>query len=59
VVGPPVDVERFRGAEPTGPILREMTDTIMGAVRDEVAKLRGETPPVEYFQQDKSVDAAD
>lgn len=58
-VGPPVDVERFRGAEPTGPILREMTDTIMGAVRDEVAKLRGETPPVEYFQQDKSVDAAD
>ena len=58
-VGPPVDVERFRGAEPTGSILREMTDTIMGAVRDEVAKLRGETPPVEYFQEDKSVDAAD
>ena len=49
-VGKPVDLERFRGAEPTAAVLREISDTIMGAVRDEVARLRGETPPTEFFR---------
>jgi 1-acyl-sn-glycerol-3-phosphate acyltransferase len=48
-VGEPLDLSRFRGKEPTGPILREITDEIMGAVRDEVAALRGEPAPKEFF----------
>jgi 1-acyl-sn-glycerol-3-phosphate acyltransferase len=49
-VGKPVDLSRFRGAEPSAGTLREMTDTIMAAVRDEVAGLRGETAPQEFFK---------
>ncbi len=58
-VGRPVDLKRFGDAEPTGPVLREMTDLIMTAVRDEVAKLRGETPPQEFYLHQKSLEAAD
>lgn len=49
-VGEPVDLERFRGAEPTAATLREITDTIMTAVRDEVAQLRGEPAPREFYK---------
>lgn len=49
-VGEPVDLERFRGAEPTSATLREITDAIMSAVRDEVAVLRGEPAPTEFFK---------
>lgn len=49
-VGKPVDLDRFRGAEPTATTLREMTDVIMAAVRDEVAELRGERAPAEFFK---------
>lgn len=48
-VGEPVDLSRFRGAEPTAETLREITDVIMVAIRDEVAKLRGEPAPIEFF----------
>jgi 1-acyl-sn-glycerol-3-phosphate acyltransferase len=48
-VGHPVDLSGFRGAEPTSETLREITDSIMTAVRDEVAALRGEAPPSEFF----------
>ncbi len=48
-VGRPLDLSRYRGAEPTQETLREITDVIMAAVRDEVAELRGETPPAEFF----------
>jgi 1-acyl-sn-glycerol-3-phosphate acyltransferase len=48
-VGEPLDMSRFRGKEPTGAILREITDEIMGAVRAEVAALRGEPAPAEFF----------
>ncbi|MGH3631986.1 MAG: lysophospholipid acyltransferase family protein [Sciscionella sp.] len=49
-VGNPVELSRFRGARPTAETLREITDTIMSAVRDEVAALRGRTPPAGFFQ---------
>lgn len=49
-VGKPVDLHRFRGAEPTAATLREMTDAIMAAVREEVAELRGEPAPREFFR---------
>lgn len=48
-VGEPLDFSRFRGKEPTGELLREITDEIMSAVRDEVATLRDEPAPEEFF----------
>lgn len=48
-VGEPLDLSRFRGKEPTAETLREITDEIMGAVRSEVADLRGERAPEEFF----------
>lgn len=49
-VGKPLNLSRFHGAEPTSETLREITDTIMSAVRDEVAVLRGEPAPSEFFK---------
>jgi 1-acyl-sn-glycerol-3-phosphate acyltransferase len=48
-VGEPLDMSRFRGKEPTGEILREITDEVMSAVQAEVAELRGEPAPAEFF----------
>ena len=56
-VGHPLDLTRFRGAEPTGDVLREITDTIMDAVRAEVAALRGQPAPAQFFRPEhRSVD---
>ena len=49
-VGHPLDLTRFRGKEPSAATLREITDEIMTAIRDEVAALRGEAAPVEFFK---------
>jgi len=48
-VGQPLDLTRFRGAEANADTLREITDVIMNAVRNEVATLRGEPAPSEFF----------
>jgi len=48
-VGEPLDMSRYRGKEETAEVLREITDEIMSAVRDEVAELRGEPAPAEFF----------
>lgn len=48
-VGEPLDMSRFRGEEPSGTTLREITDDIMSAVRDEVAALRGEPAPEQFY----------
>jgi 1-acyl-sn-glycerol-3-phosphate acyltransferase len=50
VAGPPVDLSRYRGREVTGELLREVTDVIMGAVREQLADIRGEAPPVEFWE---------
>jgi 1-acyl-sn-glycerol-3-phosphate acyltransferase len=47
-VGEPLDLSRYRGKEPTASTLREITDEIMSAVRDQVAELRGEPAPTEF-----------
>jgi 1-acyl-sn-glycerol-3-phosphate acyltransferase len=52
-VGEPVDLSRFRGAEPDAATLRSLTDAIMSAVRDEVAALRDEPAPTEFFKPTK------
>lgn len=49
-IGQPLDLRQFRGAEPTTQTLREITDTIMSAVRDQVAELRGEPAPAEFYR---------
>ncbi|HEU5128447.1 MAG TPA: lysophospholipid acyltransferase family protein [Glycomyces sp.] len=45
VAGPPVDLSRWQGAEITREHLTAVTDTIMEALREGVAELRGEQPP--------------
>ncbi len=52
VVGHPIDLSRFQGAPKNATTLRELTDTIMSAIRDQVAELRGETPPTEFYRPD-------
>jgi 1-acyl-sn-glycerol-3-phosphate acyltransferase len=46
--GPPVDLSEFRGKPLTVGLLREATDHIMGAVRDQLGVVREETPPTEF-----------
>jgi 1-acyl-sn-glycerol-3-phosphate acyltransferase len=53
-VGEPLDMSRFRGKEPSGALLREITDEIMTAVRAQVAELRGEPTPPEFFVPKRS-----
>lgn len=45
VAGPPVDLSKWAGAEPTTATLHEMTDEIMLRLRDILAEIRGGTPP--------------
>jgi 1-acyl-sn-glycerol-3-phosphate acyltransferase len=49
--GPPVDLSLWMGAEPSGAVLREITDRIMAEVRQLVGELRGETPPSAVFER--------
>jgi 1-acyl-sn-glycerol-3-phosphate acyltransferase len=52
-VGEPLDLSRFRGKEPSSGALREITDEIMRAIRAEVAGLRGQTAPEEFYKPAK------
>jgi 1-acyl-sn-glycerol-3-phosphate acyltransferase len=45
VAGPPLDLHRWAGAAPTKQVLDEMTDQIMHRLRDQLAEIRGGTPP--------------
>ena len=58
-VGEPLDLSRFRGKEPSGSLLREITDEIMTAIRHEVATLRQEPAPEQFYvPNQKYVDKA-
>lgn len=48
--GPPVDLSRFYDRELTGEVLREATDTIMEAVTEQLAEIRGEPAPSEPYR---------
>jgi 1-acyl-sn-glycerol-3-phosphate acyltransferase len=50
MAGEPLDMSKYAAAEPTGVVLRQITDEIMGAVQTQVAELRGESPPPEFFK---------
>lgn len=45
VAGPPIDLSAYRGRPVTAPLLREVTDVCMAAVRDLLGELRELTPP--------------
>jgi 1-acyl-sn-glycerol-3-phosphate acyltransferase len=45
VAGDPIDLEKWRGAEPTAANLYAITDEIMLVLRTMVGEIRGETPP--------------
>jgi 1-acyl-sn-glycerol-3-phosphate acyltransferase len=45
VAGPPIDLSRWHGAEPTVANLYAITDEIMTVLRDMLAKVRGEQAP--------------
>jgi 1-acyl-sn-glycerol-3-phosphate acyltransferase len=40
IVGKPMDLSQFAGAEPNATVLREITDTVMNEIRDLVAQAR-------------------
>jgi 1-acyl-sn-glycerol-3-phosphate acyltransferase len=52
--GPPVDLSKFAGAPPTTQALREITNVVMVAVRDQVAQIRGEAAPAEFARRPAS-----
>lgn len=59
LVGEPLDLSRYRDTESSAESLREITDVVMTAIRDQVAILRGEDPPEEFFvPKKKYVDPA-
>jgi 1-acyl-sn-glycerol-3-phosphate acyltransferase len=49
VAGPPIDLSRWAGRDPTTQVLGEITEEIMLRLRDMLAEVRGEQPPAELF----------
>ncbi len=45
--GPPVDLSKWAGVEPTGANLHAITDEIMGKLRQMMAEIRDEQPPLD------------
>ncbi|KUJ64612.1 acyltransferase [Streptomyces albus subsp. albus] len=54
IAGPPVDLSEFYGQEPTAEVLRAATDTIMAAITELLAELRGEPAPAEPYDHRKA-----
>ena len=53
-VGPPVDLSRWSGREPTAEVLREVTTAVMDAVTAELEVLRGERAPAHRYDPRRS-----
>ena len=53
-VGPPVDLSRWLGREPTAEVLREVTTAVMDAVTAELEVLRGERAPAHRYDPRRS-----
>lgn len=49
--GEPVDLSKYAGVPPTTQVLREITNAVMVAVRDQVAEIRGEPAPAEFARR--------
>jgi 1-acyl-sn-glycerol-3-phosphate acyltransferase len=50
--GEPVDLSAYRGRPVDAVVLREVTDLIMGRVRDLLAEVRGEQAPAQFYRRD-------
>ena len=50
-VGPQLDLSSYRGRPLTADLLREVTDVIMRAVRDQLGEIRGEQPPATFWRR--------
>ena len=53
-VGPPVDLSRWAGREPTAEVLREVTAAVMDAITAELEVLRGERAPAHRYDPRRS-----
>jgi 1-acyl-sn-glycerol-3-phosphate acyltransferase len=53
-VSPPVDLSEFKGREPDNETLREITEFLMTRVRDQLARLRDEPAPTEFYSPAKA-----
>jgi hypothetical protein len=47
--GPPVDLSAYAGKPLSGELLRAATETVMHAIADLLAELRGEPAPAEFY----------
>ena len=52
--GEPIDLTELRSRPVDARSIRDASLLIMTVVRDMVAEIRGETPPVEFFDQKKA-----
>jgi 1-acyl-sn-glycerol-3-phosphate acyltransferase len=53
IFGEPIDLSAYRGQPATAQVLREVTDLLMGRVRDLVAEARGEQAPDGFYSPAK------
>jgi 1-acyl-sn-glycerol-3-phosphate acyltransferase len=53
-VSAPVDLSEFKGRDVDNDLLRELTDFLMTRVRDQLAELRDEPAPAEFYSPAKS-----
>jgi 1-acyl-sn-glycerol-3-phosphate acyltransferase len=51
-VGAPVDLSAYRGRAVDAALLREVTDVVMGRVRDLLAEVRGEPAPTGFYRRE-------
>ncbi|MDX3854992.1 lysophospholipid acyltransferase family protein [Streptomyces sp. AK02-01A] len=54
LAGPPVDLSRFEGEEPTPELLREATEVIMAAITELLSEVRGEPVPAAPYDHRKA-----
>lgn len=52
VAGPPVDLSAYQDKPVTRELLREVTDVIMSAVRDQLSEIRDEPSPTTFYVPD-------
>jgi 1-acyl-sn-glycerol-3-phosphate acyltransferase len=54
VAGPPIDLSEYRGRPVDSRLVRDVSIVIQTAVRDLLGQVRGEVPPVEFYDQKKA-----
>ena len=54
--GGPVDLSAYRGKDRSGELLRQVTERLMGSVRDVLADVRGEPAPDEFYHHQQQKD---